>query len=450
MRRACGWAWGPAIALGLCVGPARADTSVHATGSVSFGYDDNLLGAPDDPPAGILGPIQVWTLQPTPGLALYHDAPRARFLVSYAHSFVFYLNRINDSTSADVGSATGIFALSPVDELILSLGVNRFTTSQTLTSSAQETGVGAQPGGDSTLLNLSLTEGWVRELSQDWRLIQALGAGFTFPIDAPGAQPTIFSANASIGPEVTLGHHGLGVFANGIYTRPFLVGGASAEEQAGFLSEDQAVIGANARWRWDWTLDWGSELGAGLGIPFDAAGDVAVAPTWSALIRFDREGYAASLGYTRAITPNLITGQTYYSDTIALVGGIPLWAEGDIGLMTSSGFSWNRVIDEDQNIDTDIVNTWVADVAVGWFPELYPQVALRYQRIQQFNAPEDQTVLPNFTRNVATLTVSYMFPPRDFVLPKEPARRVDGGDRDPLVPGAAEGPAPKGGAGEKR
>lgn len=419
------------LALGLLAGTAHADTSLHATGSLTFAYNDNLYGETSNP-------TRVFLLQPAPGIMLFHEAPRALLVLSYTNPFVFYLNEPIPWTQANMGLGTGLFALSPVDELTLSIGVNRFQTSQTLLMGADQTAINPQSAGTSNLLNFTLTEGFTHEFSPSWRLLQTLGAAYTYPIDTP-TQPSLFTSNATLGPEVTLGHHALGLFAVGMYTRPFVIGTTDEEDEAGYLTQDQALVGANGRWRWDWTPDWSSELSAGLGALFNFEGDARLAPIGLAAIRFDRDGYAASLSYAHSTTPSFITGQTYESDTIRLEGGVPIWAPANLAFMTSTGFSFNRVLDPTLSV-SDNVNTFIADAGVGWFPDEYPQIALRYQHVEQFGANDDDGILPNFSRNVVSLTVSYTFPPRDTNVPTGPPRRVDGSDRDPLVPGTGDEP----------
>jgi hypothetical protein len=430
-----------AIALLLCSAVTHADTSVHATASFTAEYNDNILGAPDTPPPGVAGPVRAFSLQPAPGAALYHDAPRARFAITYAHPFIFYLGHPEADTSADVGTILGIFELSPTEELTAALNVNRFTTSVSTLKAANQSGAVAQPVGDSTLFNVALEQTYSREFSYEWQLLQTFGAGVTHPLSSDLPQPTTLHVHGGLGPEYRLQNHAFALLPAISYTRPFYDAPSDEVDDAGFLADDQYIFSALGRWRWDWTLSWSSEASAGLVLPFNGAGDVAVAPIWGAAIRFDQEGYGAALEYTRTMAPDLITGQTFYSDLIRLSGAMPIIASENIGIQAGTGFAWSRIVSDQQAIDSDVVNTWGLDAAIGWFPELYPQVALRYQRIQQFNAPDDQLVLPNFTRNIVGITISYSYPPRNFVVPTAPPKRVDGGDRDPLAPGGNEAEA---------
>jgi hypothetical protein len=418
----------------------RAETTVHGTAGLTLEYNDNIGGVPDEVPPEldplVADRVRAFSIQPTPGVALYHDSERVRLGVTYAHAFVFYIGHSEFDTSADIGNVLGIFELSPTEELTMGLVVTRYSTGLSTLQSANQTVVTAQTGGGSSVFATNLAQGYTKELSDEWSLLQTSGAGVSTPLGGDGLQPTTLVVSGGLGPQYEIIDHSFALLPSVSYTRPFYGEEPAVVEDAGFRSDDMFIVGGIGRWRWDWTEEWGSELSAGVMAPIGTDGDGTVAPVGSALIHFSQEGYGASLGYTRSLGPDLITGQIYYSDAIHLSGTVPIVPKIHLLAQASTGFSWNRVVTSEQDLDGIAAKTWVADVGVGWFPEIYPNIQIRYQRTHQFDAPTDQILLPNFQRNVVSLTVSYAYPPRTITtVPTKPPQRVDGADRDPFAPG---------------
>ncbi len=431
-------ALGVAAALLFVGGRAQAqETSVHATGTVIGAWTDNMMGVPEpdpDSPDPQVGPISTVFIQLIPGVALFHDTARARLLVTYAHPFTIYPEYFESSTDGDVGTVQGIFSLSPRDELILGLGVTRTTANLAALSYAAGQGTaGLEPLGASTLLGIDLSQGYTRELSLRWALHQTAGAGTVIPIDTPEAEPYRYYARTGGDVEYTIGRNAFAVLADVTY-----VIHTALEDEADQVVqpiERQILWSGGGRWRHDLSETWSTELGAGCTFATDLDGNFGVFPTWGGAVRFLDEGYEAELSYTRAVAPNLMVGQVFYSDTVRLSGAVPISAEEHIIATSSVGFSYNQVIDNDVEVSESAL-AFVGDVGVGWFPDELPSIQARYQHYNQFEADEGVTNLYNFQRNLVMLTVSYMWPPRDIPdVPTGPPRRVDGTDRDPTAPG---------------
>jgi len=165
------------------------------------------------------------------------------------------------------------------------------------------------------------------------------------------------------------------------------------------------------RWRWDWTQSWSSEARAGAALPYVVHQGISAAPVGGAAIRYSEPGFGISLEYARDFRPDSITAQTYYSDAILLSGTIPIWRPLDIRAATSTGFAWNRLATLGPTQIVERADTWVADLAVGWYPrDLIPSIAIRYQHVQQLAAPAGQRLLVDFSRNVISLAVGYRYP----------------------------------------
>lgn len=419
-------------------------TSIHATGTVTTGYDTNINAVgDDDPDTG--GPLRAFTIQPAPGIAFFVDTPRVRFGITAVNTFLFYIGDPGASdfntTGQDVTAAMA-YALSPTEELNLGANWNRFTTNTVTLQGATDTAIQATTGGgDSTLNTFAATEAFSKEFTQFLRLVQSASASFSFDENAAETQqPPFLTLQGSLGPEAILGSHALALLPDVQWLKPLQTDDAAAAE--GFAQQEQVIGTLAGRWRWDFELEWTSELSAGLTTTFTAGEGLGFAPVGTAGVFFTRDAYNAGLTYERSVTPDIVTGQTFTIDAWALQGALPIWEPYNLGFQTSTGFALNSVVSETgdpaQDIDTGLVKTWLVDAAVGWRPPQYPSVEVRYQHFQQFGAPSGQNILPNYDRDVVTLVLSYSYPPQALALPSGQPRRVDGSDRDRTLFGADE------------
>ncbi len=442
-QRSLAWRCGAALAAALAASSAggtahAADpskevdahnrpTTLHAIGAFGVVYSDNVLGAPDVPPPNIPSvgpPVTDVALQFAPGAALLHDGPRARWGISYTHPMLLYMRHPLAHSSGDVATFGGMFALSPLDEIDVRLSVSRFTSNvASLNVPAGEAEVGVVRSAATTMVNVGALHAYTRALAERWSLLVAGGGSVAVPLDGGGS---MFAGTWSAGPRFALPRHLFGLSANLLYVRP-LVGDPLHN---GFFSDQSLVVGGEGRWAWDWTERWSSQLTAGAVAPVVGTDRPTPRPIGSAAIRYDDEwGYGASLAWTRGFVPNVVTGQTYYSDTIALRGGLPIYRPVGLIASATAGFAWSRVIDLSRDIDTDVVKTGVANVALGLYPAGLPRLIVAYQYTKQFDAPEGQILLPNFHRNLVSFTLEYMFPPRTLVIARGAGQRADGRDR---------------------
>ncbi|MEM9876775.1 MAG: hypothetical protein AAF928_17895 [Myxococcota bacterium] len=430
----------------VVMGPAAGahaqvpSTSIHATGTLTAGYDTNInaVGEGDEATGG---PVAAFTVQPSPGVAFFVDTPRVRFGLTAATTFFFFIgNPEFDTTGQDVNAALA-YALSPTEELNVAAGWNRFTTNIVTLQDPNETAGQAQPQGAGTLNTFTATQGYARDFSPFLRLLQTSTASFSFDeaSDETG-QPPFLTVGVGGGPEAILGNHALAALGDVQWVVP--IGAEEGADDIGFATQEQVLLTATGRWRWDFDLEWTSELSAGLTTTVTPGFGPGFAPIGSAGVFWTRENYAAGLTYERSVTPDIVTGQVFTIDAFTLQGSVPIWAPWDLSLQTSTGFAFSEIVGQgdeaNQAIDTGLVNTWVVDAAVGWTPPRYPNVEVRYQHFQQFGASDDQQVLPNFDRDVVSLVVSYTYPQQNIALPTGQPRRVDGGDRDRTLFGADE------------
>jgi hypothetical protein len=312
--------------------------------------------------------------------------------------------------------------------------MGRYTSNMSTLQASKETRITAQRGSDSTLVTLGFGEEWTRQLSPSWAWMESGSAGFAIPV---GGGSSMFTSTLSTGPRLALGDHAFSLTPSVTYSAPLgsepAADTADTEGAPGPPSGGQVLVGGLAEWQWAFAPpDWAAALRAGAIAALDAA-QTEVEPVGGAALRFQRDGWAVALSYDRGYVPNIVTGQTFFSHRVALRGDIPIVPDLDLRASTGSGFALNRAIDVPRGVEADDVKTIIADAAVGWYPSLYPHVEARYQYTRQWDAPADQIVLPNFERNVISLSVTYMWPPVELTLPKGHRQEPEEAS-DPLAP----------------
>jgi hypothetical protein len=399
-----------------------AEPTIHPSGALAVSYDDNILAAPQYPPEGELDvgrPVQDVLIQYAPGVALNYITPRTTFGVFYSHPVIFYVKHPGADTSADIALADGKFVLSPEDVINAGFELARYSTNTTSLRSAEDTPIMAQRGGDSTLIAMAMKQDYSHGFDEYWSFIEGGDAGLSIPLDGGSS---LFACSVTAGPQLAFRDHAFALLPTFTYSRPVT---DEPIEDTGFAASEMVLVGGRGRWHWVFSApEWSLSLNGGALAALEGT-DTEVEPLAGAAVRYLDRGLGLSLIYDHGFVPNLITGQTYFSDTVALAGELPIVRERDILLRTSSGVAFSRAIDITRDVDTGTVNTLIGDFALGWYPELYPQIEVRYQHTRQWDAPPDQLILPNYTRNVVSLQVSYMFPPLVATFPKGHSRKPE-------------------------
>jgi hypothetical protein len=416
---------------GLQVRTAHADPTFHVAGTFGVAYSDNVLGAPDVPPPGapIGPPVADVGIHFAPGAALLHDGRRGRWALTYAHPMLLYVRHPLAHSSGDLANFLGMFALSPYDDLDVRVTLARMSSSIAgLNVPIGEREIGAVRTGNTTMVTLAAQHLYTHAFSPSWSAVAGGTAAVSTGIDGSGS---MFAGTWNAGPRFTRERHMLGLAGTLMYARPLVADPLNA----GYFSEQALVVGGEARWGWDWTERWSSQLSGGAVAPVVGRDIAKVRPVGSATIRYDNPwGYSMSLGWARGYVPSVVTGQTYFTDSLSLRGTLALWREGHLLATTTTGFAWSRVIDFARGIDTDVVKTGTVNAAIGWYPDALPHVILSYSFTKQFDAPENQILLPNFHRNIVGISLEYMWPPRVLPMSTSGARRVDGSDRPKTGP----------------
>lgn len=414
-------------AAALSVAPsARAQTSIHAFGSTSVGYNNNIFNAPDEPRAGLPPKVGDVFIAVTPGLLFVHEGPRLRLHASYQRPVTFYVDNPANDFSTDNATIIGESALSENDTLNVVLAGTRTTTRATPVGQPQDTQLTTITAKPLSYLNLNLTEQWWHTFAERWSGSQTASFGLLIPIDSE--QKVRGDMGAALGASYRWGPSAL-EFETGVVAA---VVPGNEEATDPLLREDRApiIVRATVGYRHDLSRTWSLSTRVGGVVARDPDLErTYVGPMWGAGLAVSLEDYRATLSYDRVVAPALLTGLTTLSDVVALNGSIPLSREHFIAVMSSVGFSAGQQVAVDDSL-TSPFNTFLADVGVGWLDPQYPNVLVRYAHFRQFGVDDNIVTISNFSTHQVLGTVLFTIPSLQRI-PTIGRPRVRNDDADP-------------------
>ena len=181
----------------------------------------------------------------------------------------------------------------------------------------------------------------------------------------------------------------------------------------------QIILGGMLRWRWDLTDDWATELAGGV----TGTGEVTGGrnrfwfPSGRLRLGYSRERGQAEFSASRTVRPNLFTAENFLTTEASLRGAIPLFGlNSRVWGATSTGIMRNELLNTDTGQKVGHADVWLVDAALRWLPIRELEIAVRYQHFQQVSSTPDLARLPSFTRNVAMVVVTGIFPAREMVM----------------------------------
>ncbi|MBN1611278.1 MAG: hypothetical protein JW940_31890 [Polyangiaceae bacterium] len=413
---------------------ARAQTTVYGTGSASISYTDNLYNAPSHPEPGGLERRDAWYLTLQPGLGLAHEAPESSYLLTYSHSFMYYLKGAERLAHGDSAMARGNFELTPVDSLTLSATGARTSTAFML---AEQTSFGQpQPRSSADFLSAGMQQGVRHEFSAEWTGQQtaSFNAMTTRGSDLP--EPVRFYSTGGLGATYQLERDAWSLDWSVTYFHS-----RSAERSGLRIPRSRHVqsslLGA---WRHDLSAEWASELHAGVGVgrSFDGEGALRPAPLFGGSLQWHRDVYSATLSYNAQMTPDLYTNRVYYSDGVSLAGSWALLPEQGVTLSSTNGVSANQPLVSPGVRDEPTLYSWASSSSATWSPGGVVQIALTFQHTEQFGTGARDEARRVY-RNQVVLSVSGRYPEIDLTpFAERKPFRVDGSDQERPEGAAAE------------
>jgi hypothetical protein len=418
------------LCLPIITEAALGQTSVHATGRVGLSYTDNAQGVSSRSSAGGARQTSAFFLTLTPGLALYHDRERSRYLLTYAHPFTFHIGRSNLNTDGDMAAGNGLWLLSPRDELIVGVTANRMTGAA-LSAVVPDSGASAVNDGRTRSLMVSINEQLSHAFSERWRGRQFNSVSRMETLSGPVNQPVRNSASAGLGLDYALDRDSWGVQSAATFFWR-----SSMPESTGLLLQPrrQLIIDSFARYRRDLTEMWSCEARLGVVMPSDLSRTRAM-PRWGASLFWRGEAQTAVLAYDRTFLPNMTTGDLSLSDTVQFNLGFPLLPSAHLFAAISASASRNQIVSTNQELNAGRISVWGTQAAVSYVPDAeLPNVSLTISHLEQHSSSPQTVQAPSLARNTISLIITGHYPPRAFhPVPVTLPQRVDGSDRDPTL-----------------
>jgi hypothetical protein len=410
---------------------AHAQTGYFATWSAELAYTDNLYDASSHHVVGRPDRLATAYATLSPGLGLYHDSARARYLLGYSHGFTFYLGQAIPVGQSDTGSLRGLFLLSPLDELTLELDVARAPGALLYTDPK----LAGRPlsSAHSTVVIGTLLQSLSHEYSANWTGRQSSLFRILDRFGASPPEPLRFEVGGSLGAEYRLERNAWGLDATASYYHALAVkAGGTRVPPVSYL-----LAGPLARWRRDLSAEWSSILEAGVQMGYRLGGHRSprLFPTGGAEILWRDESAMVSLAYSARVTPDVLTNRVYYAQSLSAAGRLALIPKRAVSGSCSGGVSQYRTVDGTAVPSGSTVYTWWSTVGVDWAPASWALVALSYLHMQQFGGSTGATSIPGFYRNLVMLSVHGRFPTLEIgEIPTSAPERVDEADRPPGAP----------------
>lgn len=436
----------PVGALALLIGAeALAQTTVHATGSAGISYTDNLLGAPSEARPGAAPRISTFYLTLTPGLALYHNRERSRFLLTYDHPFLFYLGNSRNNTSGDVVAGQGVWLMSMHDELMIGISASRMTRAAMLGTAS--TGQVAAVGDSRTrMFTLGIDEQWSHAFTERWHGRQFNSFYRAEALSGPAALPTRSSVSAGAALDYSFERNAVGLQSAATYhwmgyvpidqTPPSTFADSDTPVRPISASRRQLIVDSFAQYRRDLSVSWSWQARLGVVTSFNLESQSYTAPRWGSSLLWQREALHGTLSYDHLVTTNVLTGLGYQTDVARLTFSWPLLESAHLNAVVGTGVSRNRSLMAEQQLSPVRTLVLTADAAINYAPdEELPQVSLTYMHFEQRAQGGSSPLVPSFARNTISLFVSGHFPSRAFYdVPRAAPQRVDAADRNAPPP----------------
>jgi len=395
---------------------ARAQVAFdwEISGTATVGFTDNVVNTPepdpDDPDAPQPEADGFGTV--SPGLRLQFETPSATQTLAYSFGYSFYFIH-TDANSFSNGLSYGLRApVSPVSTFTLSLTGTQSTVQQltllgpSAGGTAQPT-PGNQPDGTDLLVTAGLGQGFSTALSETVTFNQALQgtASRTIVADTEDTGTYVGSLGFSVAKAFEINTISVEQ-SNDIQFTPAVPGPPAVASLA------QLIHRARLAWGHQFSESWGSTLGAGVLVGYDALTlDTPVPhPTGLASLNWRGNGGTLAVSYAHDAQPNILLRQVVATDALLINGLVELPRGFDVG--GSAGAQLTRSLIGVDSSGTPGLSI-LADVAFGYVPGRAPvRIDARYQFSRQFAIGEETTdaLFPTIQRHTVLLSTTFAYP----------------------------------------
>ncbi|HEY2743302.1 MAG TPA: hypothetical protein VGL86_01710 [Polyangia bacterium] len=417
---------------------AHAKVTIQGTGTVTAGYTDNVLNAPDQPTAGASPREGDALFQLIPGVVIASLAPRFMERLVYTFTADLFARHSEADSYSNMLDWAGTFLISPTSRLTLTLDtqqgrISTFTINQP--SSGTTVGVLAQ-NNSTNFFSQDVAEDLDTTPAPGWRVTQ--GAFFrAFVTIDRGKLPDSYNAIASVGAERLFAKDAVGLTLSANFVQYIQPRDPTTDVPLGF-DDKQVLTSLAARWRRDWSPMWNTEADLGVISLVGASADptASTETTWQpsalAALRWVRDIGSAELHYLHTATPNSLAGNTFAVDEVALQAGVPL-LRAKMLIGATVAYQHAKLIALAPDAPQATADLALLDVTIGYQALAWLRVFVRYSLYDQFGSPAVNgapSALPDLTRNVVMAGANVVYPAVAAVrAPLRGAARVDEADQ---------------------
>lgn len=413
-----------AVALGLGIGivgvgfagEASADTSLVATGEVSSGYSDNILGVAenDDPTAPeVVGDA---FMDLSPGLAIAHQRRRSTHNLLYTFGARLLLDNSEASSISNTLAYASVISLSPRTSLRLGAGFNsgRVNGFDAAASDVVQPG-NVLPEGDVAFISYNANAAVRHLLTAQWSTELSFATAFFEPTNTDDVGPTK-NSEVRARAERRFRYH--------------LVGGelrTAFNRQEVPDIERSLTFSPGAFWTWDISERISTNTSGGVDIigEYPTMERGLVVPRGAAALTYSHARGRATTGVSRGVATNLFGGDTTVTTQYFLNFGLPVPIKRPTAAGLAFTYAKGEIIDlelGDTRGRTDLVSanfTLQTEINRAW------RVGFRFDTSKQ--DVEDIGVMGNFDATIRVTTASLVLTGRfpEQIAGQVPARSSD-------------------------
>ena len=404
---------------------AEPRISVHAAGTASGGFTDNVLSSPDDPAPDQAPPESDLFTELSPSALVVIDTPRTLSEISYGVRLLLFARLDEGNSINHQGDWRGLFLTSPLSRLAARARVRAGQTSALATDGgAADSLVGALPFGEESYVAAELEEIYSRQLDRDWTIEQTAVGELRSSGDSGGLE---LGAGAGVRRAYRQTEVGAATGAR------FIDLERAGESQQAALGDLRASFARDLGRRWNLRGEMGGRVLASVDDSFDPTfGPVGLlAATYAAEL--------AELGATaeHTLEPSLFVGRNTIADRLVLRGRLPLWRDSAerplAGLTGSVGYQRLEALalaGGEVEADADM---FLGDLGAFWRASRDLSLSLRYQYRRQRGDAELADTLPSFERSTVILSLAAIYPRREIEQRQRQSPRID--ERSPTLEG---------------
>ncbi|MEN9578719.1 MAG: hypothetical protein RJA70_1728 [Pseudomonadota bacterium] len=392
--------------LSLWSNAARAETTLHATGSVSAAYTDNANAEAGSSNRRNRRQVGTPYFLATPGLLLNQENKTTNYSLSYQKALSYFPEYRQQNGDSDVVAGEGRFELSERDVLAFQLAGTRSSVSSYLLDLGGSNADTLEALGNENRLRVDLSQSWSHLLNQRWSLLQGTGLGGFATLSSDDHVRWRVTEQLAFDYTLPRDNYRLSMSSG------YLQGGESGEAQN---QTHHFVVESRADWRHQLTNNWNSSLGAGANYSKVLGGLWGIAPAVEGSVGYEYRAFNGRLLYNHSRQLSLETGTLFESDQASLESGLLLSREHAISLTAGSSLARHAELSFDERRGVvGRVTVLSTDAQLDWSPSIV-SITLSYSHLRQFDSTSP--VRPEFARNVAMVTVSAFFPEKKRLAP---------------------------------